>query len=30
MTRFAIIADTHDNLPLIGAAVAVANEHGAE
>jgi putative phosphoesterase len=30
MTRFAIIADTHDNLPLIEAAVAAANERGAD
>ncbi|UCE27257.1 MAG: metallophosphoesterase [Candidatus Coatesbacteria bacterium] len=30
MTRFAIIADTHDNLPLIRAAVAVANERGTD
>ena len=30
MTRFAIIADTHDNLPLIAAAVAVANDRRAD
>lgn len=30
MTRFAIVADTHDNLPLIAAAVTAANDRGAD
>jgi putative phosphoesterase len=30
MTRFAIVADTHDNLPLIEAAVSLANERSAD
>lgn len=30
MTRFVIIADTHDNLPLIEAVVTASNERGAD